>query len=79
MMKKIHCIKFNKYSRFKKSKISYIFDEVLVLSIICDKCDSKDEKKISRRFNWDIKSYWFNENYRGIPNKHIITSRKKHD
>ena len=51
MMKKIHCIKFNKYSRFKKPKISYIFDEVLVLSIICDKCDSKDEKKISRRFN----------------------------
>ena len=37
-MKKIYCIKCNKYRKFKNPKISYIFD------IICDKCGSNDEK-----------------------------------
>ena len=37
-MKKIYCIKCNKYIKFKNPKISYIFD------IICDKCGSNDEK-----------------------------------
>ena len=43
-MKKIYCIKCNKYRKFKNPKISYIFDKTLVLSIISDKCGSKDEK-----------------------------------
>ena len=38
MMKKIYCIKCNKYRKFKNPKISYISD------IICDKCGSNDEK-----------------------------------
>ena len=37
-MEKTCCMKFNKYRKFK-SPI-----KTLVLSIICDKCDGKDEK-----------------------------------
>ena len=44
VMKKIYCIKCNKYRKFKNPKISYIFNKTLVLSIICDKCGSKDEE-----------------------------------
>ena len=44
-MKKTYWIKCNKYRNFKNSKISYIFDETLILSIVCDKCGSKDEKR----------------------------------
>ena len=43
-MKKIYCIKFNKYRKLKSSRISYIFDKTLVVHIICDKCGSKDEE-----------------------------------
>ena len=42
-MKKIYCIKCNKYSSLKNPNISYIFDKTLVLSIICDKCSSEEE------------------------------------
>ena len=34
------------YYLYEKSEISYIFDKTLVLSIICNKCDSNDEKEI---------------------------------
>ena len=37
-MIKIFCTKYNKYRKFKNSKISYIFNEMLVLSIIFGKC-----------------------------------------
>ena len=43
-MKKIYWIKFNKYRKFQNPKISYVFDETQVLSIICGKCSSNDEK-----------------------------------
>ena len=43
-MKKFCCIKCKKYRKFKNPKISYIFDKTLSVSIICDKCGSKDEK-----------------------------------
>ena len=43
-MKKIYCIKCNKYTKFKVPKISYIFNKTLVISIICGKCGSNDEK-----------------------------------
>ena len=36
-IKKIYCIKWNKYRKFKKTKISNIFNERLVLSITCNK------------------------------------------
>ena len=42
--KKIYCIKWDKYRKFKNPKISHIFDKKLVLSIIYNKCNSNDEK-----------------------------------
>ena len=43
-MKKIYCVKCNKYRKLKNPRISYIFDEILSLSTICDKCGSNDQK-----------------------------------
>ena len=40
-MKKSKC---RKYTEFKKPKISYICDEKLLLSSICNKCGREDEK-----------------------------------
>ena len=45
-MKKVYCIKGDKYKNIKKSKLSYFFNKLLVLSIICDKCIRKNEKSI---------------------------------
>ena len=42
-MKKIYWIKFNKYRKVKDCKI-YVFSKILVFSIICNICSSKDEK-----------------------------------
>ena len=42
--KKLYCVKCNKYRKLKNPRISYIFDETLSLSTICDKCSSNDEK-----------------------------------
>ena len=44
MIKKIYCIKCNKYEKFKNPKTSYSFDNALVLSIIFHKCGSNDKK-----------------------------------
>ena len=41
---KIYFIKSNKYRKFKNATKPLIFDKTLILSIICDKCGSKDEK-----------------------------------
>ena len=43
MMKKIYCIKCNKYRKFKNRKKSYIFYKT-DFCIICDRFDSKDKK-----------------------------------
>ena len=43
-MKKLCCVKCNKYRKLKNPRMSYIFDETLSLSTICDKCSSNDEK-----------------------------------
>ena len=43
-MRKIYCPKSKKYKEFKKPKISYICDKILLLSSICNKCGSEDEK-----------------------------------
>ena len=45
---KIYCIKCDKYTKFKTS---YTLDKTLVLFIICDKCDSKDEK-VFKKEEW---------------------------
>ena len=44
-MKKLYCVVCSKYRRFKKPKLSYIFEKTLVLSVIYSKCKNKDEKK----------------------------------
>ena len=43
-MKKLYCVIFGKYRKFKNPIISYIFENTLVLSIICSKCKNEDEK-----------------------------------
>ena len=46
-MKKSFCIKCNTYRKILKNpKYLIIFDKTLVLSIICDKSVSNDEKNI---------------------------------
>ena len=37
-MKKLYCLTCGKYRKFEKPEISYLFEKVLVLSIICSKC-----------------------------------------
>ena len=43
-MKKIYCVIYGKYRKFKNPKVSYIFEKTLVLSIICSKCENEAEK-----------------------------------
>ena len=43
-MKKIYYINCSKYRKFKNPEVSYIFNKMLVLSVICDKCASNDKK-----------------------------------
>ena len=40
-MQKIYCLICSKYRKFKNPKISYIFEKVSVLSIICSKCENE--------------------------------------
>ena len=40
-VKKIYFVNCGKNGKFKKPKISYIFEKTLVLSIICSKCEEK--------------------------------------
>ena len=44
-MKRIYCIKCDKYRKFKNPKISCIFDKTVVLYIVWDKCGNNDEKR----------------------------------
>ena len=43
-MRKTYCAKCQKYREFKKPKLSYICDKTLLLSSICDKRGSEDDK-----------------------------------
>ena len=43
-MKKIYCVICDNYRKFDIPKISYILEKTLVLSIICSKCKSENEK-----------------------------------
>ena len=53
-MKKLYCVICGKYSKFDKPKISYIFGKFLVLSIICSKCISADEKTFKEKESIEI-------------------------
>ena len=43
-MKETNCFIFDKYRKFAKSKISYIFKKALGLSFIYSKCKNEDEE-----------------------------------
>ena len=42
-MKKLYFVISDKYRKFGTPKISYIFEKLLVLCIICSKCKNEDE------------------------------------
>ena len=43
-MRKIYCINCKKYKKFKNPRMSYICQKTLLLSRICNKCLTEDEK-----------------------------------
>ena len=43
-MKKLHCVICSKQKRFENSKVSYLLEKPLVLSIICKRCKNDGEK-----------------------------------
>ena len=53
-MKKLYCVICGKYRKFEKPKISYLLEKTLVLSIICRKCQSEDEKIFKKEDSIDI-------------------------
>ena len=53
-MKKICCIKCNKYRKFKNLKLPYILDIKLFVFIICDKCGSNNEKTFKEEESIEI-------------------------
>ena len=53
-MKKLYCVICGKYRKFKNPKISYIFEKILVPSIICSKCTNEDEKIFKEEESFEI-------------------------
>ena len=53
-MKNLYCIICGKYRKFEKSKISYLLEKILVLSIICSKCKNGDEKILRKEESIEI-------------------------
>ena len=53
-MKKIYCVICCKYRKFEKSKISYLLETTLILSIICSKCKNEDEKLFKEEESTEI-------------------------
>ena len=61
-MRKLYCTIYGGYRKFEKSKISYICEETLVLSITCSKCKSKnkDENYLKKKNQLRYKNSWLN-------------------
>ena len=57
-MKKIYCVICSKYRKFQKSKISYLLEKTLVLSIICCKCKNEDEKLFKEEESIEISKFF---------------------
>ena len=55
-LKTNYFIKCNKYS--KNLKISYFFNKRLVISIICDKCCSNDDKIFKEEESFEILTFF---------------------
>ena len=52
-MNKLYYIFCGKYRKSESPKISYIFDKIQVLSIICSKCINEDEKKFKEEKSFE--------------------------
>ena len=52
-MEKLYCVICSKYRKFEKPKISYLLEKA-VLSIICSKCKSEDEKLLQEEESIEI-------------------------
>ena len=48
-MKISYSVICGKYRKFENSKISYLLEKTLVLSIICSKCKNEDEKLFKKK------------------------------
>ena len=53
-MKKLCCIICGKYKKFEKPKISYLSEQILVLSVICSKCNNNDEQLFKAEESMEI-------------------------
>ena len=53
-MKKICCIKCNKYRKFKNPKLSFVFYKTSVFSLISDKCGNKHDKILKKEQSIEI-------------------------
>ena len=53
-MKKIYCANCDEYIKFEKPRISYLWGKTLVISAICSKCKSEDEKMIKEEESIEI-------------------------
>ena len=53
-MRKIYCTKCKKYKEFKKPKISYTWDKILLLSSICNKFGIEDGKIFKEEESFEI-------------------------
>ena len=50
-MKKLHCVICGSYRKFEKSKMSFLLEKTLVISIILNKCKNEDEKYLKKKKN----------------------------
>ena len=57
-MAKLYCVICGKYRTFKNSKISYILEKKLVLSIICCKCKNEVEKVFKKEQSIEILKFF---------------------
>ena len=48
-MKKLYCIIFDKYRKFKNPRILYLLDKNLVVSVICSKCKNEDKNYLKKK------------------------------
>ena len=53
-MKKLYCVIYGKYRKFKNPKISYVLEKTLARSIICSKCKNSGEKLFKKEESIEI-------------------------
>ena len=56
-MKKIYCVIWSKYIKFEKTKISYLLEKTLVLSIICSRCKNEEKKYLEKKNQLKYKQF----------------------